>query len=149
MLTRILVIAAMASCVYLLTGLFAVPGPRQASATTPSRVEEMAAGWTGVINYTPAYAALYPFQSATNPIAASLFDPADDYWGLPRTDGYENVAAYCAACHSLQIVMAQRQSRDGWDYLLTWMVEKQGMAEAPQDTRQEMLNYLAREFSAE
>ena len=65
---------------------------------------------------------------------------------LRRSEGVETVAAYCSACHTLQIVMQQRQTRDGWDYLLTWMAEKQGMAEPPPDMRAEILDYLSREF---
>ncbi len=105
--------------------------------------------WNGEINYGPAYAALNPYQSQSTQIAGTLFDPSDDYWGLPRSVGHDTVSAYCAACHSLQIVMQQRQSRDGWDYLLTWMTDKQGMAAPPPETREEILNYLAREFGGE
>ena len=150
-LARAASIAAMAISVIWLTHLFEAPSLPQkdhAKQSTSARdpIAAMADAWQGDIAYAPAYAALHPHADANVETAASAFDPNDDYWGLPRSEGAETVAAYCSACHSLQIVMTQRQNRDGWDYLLTWMSEKQGMAEPPSDMREEMLNYLAREF---
>jgi hypothetical protein len=150
-LARVATIAAMTLCVIWLTGLFTKRGEhppvaQQSHATAGAPAEEMAQAWHGDINYMPAYAALNPYAALSETAAASAFDPGDDYWGLPRSEGYETVAAWCGACHTLQIVMQQRQPRDGWDYLLHWMVEKQGMAEPPADMRAEMLDYLSKEF---
>ena len=101
------------------------------------------------INYAPAYSALDPLLNVDTNTSAVLFDPQDDYWGLPRSNGFEETAAYCTACHSLRIVMQQQQTRDGWDYLLTWMSEKQGMAKPYPDDRELLLDYLTREFGSE
>lgn len=118
-------------------------------AAAETRAQALIENWSSEINYAPAYAALNPYAEAQEASVSSTFDPADDYWGLPRSEGVETVSAYCGACHSLQIVMQQRQSRDGWDYLLIWMVEKQGMAAPAPETRAEILDYLTREFGRE
>ncbi len=77
---------------------------------------------------------------------AAAFDPADDYWGLPRDDGVDLVAGYCAACHSLRIVMQQRASETRWRELMVWMIEKQGMAEPPDDDLEAIIHYLSNNF---
>lgn len=151
-LARAATLAAMALAAAGLMRLFAngetsqsapLQPPAEAAEASPAPL--MAAA---EINYAPSYNALNPYADAFAQVTASAFDPADEYWGLPRTGGYETVASYCSACHSLQIVMAQHQSRDGWDYLLAWMVESQGMAPPAPQTRDEILDYLAREFGA-
>lgn len=151
LLARAAMIAVMALCVTTLMRLFDEPADAEQHAAPeekPTPAEIMAASWGGAISYAPAYVALNPYQSISAEITQTLFDPSDDYWGLPRSPGHEWTSAYCVACHSLQIVMQQRQTREGWDYLLTWMVEKQGMAPLPDDTRAEVLDYLVREFPA-
>ncbi|GJL92088.1 hypothetical protein [Hyphococcus sp.] len=150
---RVATLAVMAGSVVMLTNLFGGGAQRQLNlpATTESKeaatVFAMADGWRGEINFAPAYAALNPYAEGQHETITSRFDPSDDYWGLPRNSGYETVSAYCGACHTLQIVMAQRQSREGWDYLLNWMVEKQGMAPPSPETREEILNYLSATFA--
>jgi hypothetical protein len=148
-LARVATLSVMAGSVALLMHLF-VDRTNVAEEFQQSNSEKfitMADAWSGEIDFSPAYAALSPHADSTKVDPASAFDPADDYWGLPRTQGFETVAAYCSACHSLQIVMAQRQSREGWDYLLHWMVEKQGMAPPAPDTREEILDYLSTAFA--
>lgn len=118
-------------------------------ASRDSRIEKMANDRPGEIAWGPAYSALAPLSAAANTPTTVQFDPGDDYWGLPRSEGVETVAALCGACHSLSIVMQQRQTREGWDYLLDWMIEKQSMAPPPTEIRAEILGYLSREFAAE
>jgi len=154
MLARIATAAAMIVAVVILVRLFssekpAAPAPSHEPAATveSDMAESVEEVWTGEINYAPAYAALNPYTDIAASTTASVFDPNDENWGLPRSAGVDSVATWCSACHTLQIVMQQRQSRDGWDYLLHWMVDKQGMAEPPAETRAEILDYLSREFS--
>lgn len=149
---RAVTLAGMAFVVTVLMRLTeTTPAPTHAGnyAAAENTEPAMNETWSGEINYAPAYAALNPYDEAQEASVSSAFDPADDYWGLPRSEGVETVSAYCASCHSLQIVMQQRQSRDGWDYLLGWMVEKQGMAAPAPETRAEILDYLTREFGRE
>lgn len=130
-------------------GLFA-PGAATASpSSSDGLVERMAANWNGEIAFSPAYAALTPLADDVENASARVFNPLDDYSGLPRSEGVETVAAYCSGCHSLSLVMQQRQSREGWDHLLDWMAAEQGMAEPPPEMRAEILDYLSREFGVE
>ncbi len=147
-LRRALTLVAMFAAVLGLTRLFdsSSSTEERASAAKPAeRIAAMADGWTGKIAYGPPYAALTPLTAGAAVVDIS-FDPTDDYWGLPRSDDVDLVAAYCGVCHSLAIVMQQRQSEDGWNYLLNWMTEKQGMAALAGDDRAAILAYLTREF---
>lgn len=106
----------------------------------------------GQIDYAPAYFALTPDMPVyragrRDPDTAAFLRITDDpNAGLPTTDGVDLVAGYCGSCHSLQIVTQQRLTKNRWDRLLDWMVEKQGMAPPPADDRAIILAYLAREF---
>ena len=78
--------------------------------------------------------------------AYALFDPDKDYWGLPRDDGYEDVALYCSACHTLEIVMQQRAGRQRWAHMLDWMTKEQNMPPLPDGDQLRVLDYLAKNF---
>jgi cytochrome c1 len=117
-------------------------------------VTAMAESWNGEIGFEPTYAALEPAAEApaededetqASP-AHAVFDANDEYWGLPRNPGYETVAAYCSACHSLQLVMQQNRNARRWDELIEWMITTQNMARPPEEDRQAMVDYLARNF---
>ena len=115
--------------------------------TRAERVSFFAAGWAASPDFAPAFNALDPsFDIAA--ATASAFDPADDYFGLPREGAYELVYGFCGSCHSLRIVMQQRATSARWDELLEWMVEKQGMAEPAPEDRSAMLAYLAKHFGS-
>lgn len=101
------------------------------------------------IDFYPAYLALDPAAPMNEAGANAVFNPADPYGGLPQTEGYDLVAAYCSACHSLRVVMQQRPTPRRWDELLDWMVEKQGMAEPDPETRAAIRAYLVRHFSTQ
>ncbi len=121
----------------------------QTATTKADRLKIMAASWNGSVNFDTPFAALAPLSDTQTEIIDRRFDPADDFWGLPRSDGVDTVAGLCGACHSLAIVMQQRQSEEGWNYLFDWMIEKQGMAPITGDTRSEIIAYLSREFGQE
>ncbi len=117
-------------------------GPLAETASTAKDGETIA---VVAPDYAWSFNALDPGMSKTM-TAAAMFNPSDDYWGLPRQGAYDLVAGYCGACHSLRIVMQQRASESRWRELMTWMVEKQGMAPPPDQHREEMVAYLAAEF---
>jgi cytochrome c len=56
---------------------------------------------------------------------------------------------YCASCHSTMLVAQQGQTREGWDELLQWMVEKQGMQPIPDEDREVILDYLAEHYNTD
>lgn len=153
-LTPAIMIAAMTLAVL---GLMKLTAPQEkalnavaetGAASRAGSIETMADSWSGDIAWGASYSALTPFSETVGASTTVQFDPSDDYWGLPRSEGVETVASLCGACHSLAIVMQQRQTPEGWDYLLDWMVEKQGMAPPPPEMRVEILTYLSREFAA-
>ena len=65
---------------------------------------------------------------------------------LVKGNGMEETDAYCSSCHSLQIVIQQGLSESGWDELLDWMVEEQGMEEIEPSDRQKVVKYLAKHY---
>ena len=78
-------------------------------------------------------------QATAEPTLADELD-------LPQGEGREEVAALCAACHSLKIVKQQGLDADRWDELMTWMTEKQGMPELDPEDRTKIVSYLAEHF---
>lgn len=122
--------------------------PSELELARQDRIRTFAATWSADPDFENRFNALTPSKTVTA-LVDTPFDPTDDYWGLPRdTSGaHELVAAYCAGCHSLSIVMQQRATRAGWKDLLVWMEEKQGMPplEADEDYVLEYLSiYFAR-----
>lgn len=85
-------------------------------------------------------------SGAIGTISTPGFDPNDDYSGLPKSEGYDLVAAYCGACHSLDIVMQQHASAARWSELIDWMVEKQGMAQLGAEDERIIEDYLSTNF---
>jgi hypothetical protein len=109
-------------------------------------VVEMAEAWDGGLCCAASFNALDPSASVTATSDAPAFDPLDDYWGLPEGYGREVVAGYCAACHSLRLVMQQRADAERWSELIAWMSEKQGMADLEPEDRARAVSYLAEHF---
>ena len=121
--------------------------PSELELARQDRIEAFAANWSAQPDFENRFNALTPSKTVSA-LVDTPFDPADDYWGLPRDNSgaHELVAAYCAGCHSLSIVMQQRATRAGWKDLLVWMEEKQGMPplEADEDY---VLEYLSKYFA--
>ncbi|MBT8473593.1 MAG: hypothetical protein HKP25_13290 [Marinicaulis sp.] len=147
-----------AASIFVVTNLMRLTSPQETAATEhaetlikqkPKTLKKATSPQIGVIQYAPTYSALDPMVSFTSAAVNTTFDPSDDYWGLPRAAGVDEVASHCTACHSLQIVMQQRQTQQGWDYLLNWMVKDQGMAPMPDDTRATILSYLTTNFGVQ
>ncbi|WP_424813927.1 hypothetical protein [Roseococcus sp. YIM B11640] len=65
---------------------------------------------------------------------------------LPAGDGQEETFYACTACHSTAIIRRSAFSREQWDGLMDWMVEKQGMNPIEGDDRRQIVDYLARHF---
>ncbi|MEZ5954708.1 MAG: hypothetical protein R3C13_10445 [Hyphomonas sp.] len=114
-------------------------------------VTAMADAWTGDIQFDTAFNTLDPSLTAvaSGTGVATAFDPNDEYWGLPRDEGVDFVAAYCSGCHSLQIVMQQSKDEAHWHELIDWMIHTQGMPEPEADVRAEIEGYLGRNFNGQ
>lgn len=64
-------------------------------------------------------------------------------------EGAELTYQYCVACHSEMLVVQQGQTREGWNDLLEWMVEEQGMDPIPEEDREIVLDYLATHYNTD
>jgi cytochrome c len=74
-------------------------------------------------------------------------DEAPEFGLLIEVAGVENTYYTCSACHSEMIVAQQGLTRDGWDELIEWMVEEQGMSELDEPDLTEILDYLAANYN--
>lgn len=63
--------------------------------------------------------------------------------------GVEETFYMCSACHSIALVRQQRLSDARWDYLWTWMIEEQGMADPGEELRETILSYLKEHYSSQ
>ena len=105
--------------------------------------------WPRTPSYDVAFDPLNPLSVTSIGEAPPQFDPEDDYWGLPRTEGYELVYVYCSGCHSLEIVMQQSAAKERWRYMIDWMSEKQNMQPMPPEDDAVVFNYLVQYFGAD
>ena len=127
----------------------ATPKLREAlEARRAARIAEMASSATGAPNHHSRFSALSPSLDLAAVESNAVFNPNDEYWGLPRTLGVDAVSLYCSSCHSLQLVMQQRATPERWDYLLDWMTTEQGMAPLIAEDDALVRAYLNRHFGA-
>ena len=82
-------------------------------------------------------------------LSAATLAAADDgeFGVLHLAPGVEDTYYACTACHSEMIVAQQGLTRAGWDELLDWMVEEQGMPELDSEERTTILDYLAAHYN--
>ncbi|MBF0278702.1 MAG: cytochrome c family protein [SAR324 cluster bacterium] len=52
-------------------------------------------------------------------------------------------------CHSEALVQQQGQTREGWEEVIEWMVEEQGMEKLDDDMQDLILSYLSKHFNVE
>jgi cytochrome c len=104
-------------------------------------------GYVGVADPVERRALVAYLDSLRAGSGAAVAAPARDFGpGWPAGPGQAETGELCDSCHSLAIVKQQRLSRETWDKLLTWMVEKQGMAAQSPERRALMLDYLVQHF---
>ncbi len=65
---------------------------------------------------------------------------------LPEAPGREETFYACVACYGTAVIRRSRLTREGWDELMDWMTEKQGMARLEGEDRRVIVDYLARVF---
>ncbi|WP_367714379.1 c-type cytochrome (plasmid) [Nitratireductor sp. GISD-1A_MAKvit] len=70
-----------------------------------------------------------------------------DFGNLKVAPGVDTTFYACTACHSEMIIAQQGLTREGWDEMLEWMVEEQGMDEIEEPDRTAILDYLATHYN--
>lgn len=104
-------------------------------------------GYVGVSDPTERSALIAYLGTLHAGGGAAAAAPTRDFGpGWPAGPGQAETGELCDSCHSLAIVKQQRLSRETWDKLLTWMVEKQGMAAQSPERRALILDYLVQNF---
>jgi hypothetical protein len=73
----------------------------------------------------------------------------NDWGGLPKGAGQEEVFYQCGSCHSLMLVKQQGLSRDRWEATLVWMIEEQGMSRPTDEKWALILDYLSTHFGSQ
>lgn len=66
--------------------------------------------------------------------------------GLAYAPGFDLVRANCTVCHSAKLVTQNRASREGWDQMIIWMQEKQGLWELG-EKKAPILDYLSTHYA--
>ncbi|PWC27001.1 hypothetical protein CR165_20135 [Pseudoroseomonas aestuarii] len=85
---------------------------------------------------------------AENARLAAVQTPAETEEVLPAGHGRAETFANCTACHSTAIIRRSGLTRERWDALMDWMVEKQNMTPLEPDMRVLIVDYLASAFPA-
>jgi hypothetical protein len=75
--------------------------------------------------------------------AQDATEKAEDYPDFP---GRDETFGFCTGCHGFKLVAAQGMDREAWDRTLTWMVERQDMADIQGEPRDLVLDYLTKAF---
>ncbi|MEK9654006.1 MAG: hypothetical protein VW437_09545 [Betaproteobacteria bacterium] len=81
--------------------------------------------------------------------AINAADAENDWGGLPKGAGQEEVFYQCGSCHSLMLVKQQGLSRDRWEDTLVWMIEEQGMSRPTDKNWALILDYLSTHFGSQ
>lgn len=66
--------------------------------------------------------------------------------GLAYGEGFDIVRGTCTACHSAKLVTQNRATREGWQQMIRWMQETQGLWDLG-DNEPIVLDYLAKYYA--
>jgi len=80
---------------------------------------------------------------------AAIQRPAETEDVLPEGEARADVFGTCTACHSTAIIRRSHFRRDQWDELMTWMTERHNMNPLEGERREQIVDYLARNFGAQ
>jgi hypothetical protein len=69
----------------------------------------------------------------------------DPQSGLIVDTGYKQIRAQCTACHSSRLIVQNRSNREGWQAMIRWMQDTQGLWSLG-DSEPVILDYLARNY---
>jgi len=79
-------------------------------------------------------------------LAPEIVDGIHIESGLVTVDGWELVLRNCTACHSGKLVTQNRATREGWEKMIRWMQETQGLW-ALGEAEPKILDYLAANYA--
>ena len=79
------------------------------------------------------------------PVCA-LATEVDEYSGLIKNPGWEQVRAHCGGCHSHALVTSQRADRKTWSDIIRWMQETQNLWQFQPQVEAQILDYLAANY---
>jgi hypothetical protein len=66
--------------------------------------------------------------------------------GLIADDGWQLVRKNCLACHSSKLVIQNRATKEGWEYMIDWMQRTQGLWSLGEDHNQ-VIEYLSKNYA--
>ena len=87
-----------------------------------------------------------PVDASTAP--TGVVNGIDTLTGLVAEGDYLLVKGNCLACHSAKLITQHRATEAGWDEILHWMQEKQGLQDLG-DRRAPIIAYLAEYYAPE
>ncbi len=90
-------------------------------------------------------AALIGGMLLASPLPAAADEP-EEPTVLPEGQGRDETFYSCTACHSTAVIRRSGFTRQQWDDLMDWMVEKQNMNPLEPDERKLIVDYLAQAF---
>lgn len=64
-------------------------------------------------------------------------------------EGVEATYYSCSGCHSERIIAQQGLTRGGWEEILEWMVDEQGMGELDDEDTKDILDYLSAHYNVD
>lgn len=78
--------------------------------------------------------------------AAAIASRAEEESVLAEGEGRSEVFGYCTACHNTALIRRSAFTRERWDELMDWMVEKHGMNPIEGEFRATIVDYLAQHY---
>ncbi len=70
----------------------------------------------------------------------------DEFSGLIKNPGWEQVRAHCGGCHSHALVTSQRADRKTWTDIIRWMQATQNLWQLQPNVETQILDYLAANY---
>jgi hypothetical protein len=84
--------------------------------------------------------------AAAPSVLPALADEPEEPSVLPDGHGRDQTFYACTACHSSALIRRSGFTRQQWDDLIDWMVDKQNMNPLQGDERKLIVDYLAEAF---
>ncbi len=89
-----------------------------------------------------------PSAKTTEAPPPGVVDGIDTLTGLIAEGDYLLVKGNCLACHSAKLITQNRATAAGWETMIDWMQEKQGLADLGPHHRP-IVDYLATYYAPE